>query len=183
MAGLRGERARQLPAVEQRHLRRQARPRSLLHGRPHRLHELGRADGHHQRRQPGQRPELRFTPSGQPVARFRIASTPRQFDKQSGEWRDGDTLFLTINVWRQAAENAAESGVVGGYPVTDVYVSLYDGSSHDVDSNEMAFKLTWMGCHSDNVRALGSRRILTQNRYPLLLKAQLVAGFFRGYEA
>ena len=54
-------------------------------------------------------PELRFTPSGQPVAKFRIASTPRFYDKAAGEWKDGDSLFLTVNVWRQAAENVAES--------------------------------------------------------------------------
>jgi len=54
-------------------------------------------------------PELRFTPSGQPVAKFRIASTPRFFDKPANEWKDGDSLFLTVNVWRQAAENVAES--------------------------------------------------------------------------
>jgi len=54
-------------------------------------------------------PELRFTPSGQPVARFRVASTPRFRDNASGEWKDGDSLFLTCNVWRQAAENVAES--------------------------------------------------------------------------
>ena len=54
-------------------------------------------------------PELRFTPAGQPVARFRIASTPRFRDQASGEWKDGDSLFLTCNVWRQAAENVAES--------------------------------------------------------------------------
>src|SRR6266700_2684577 len=54
-------------------------------------------------------PELRFTPAGQPVARFRVASTPRFLDKSTNEWRDGDSLFLTCNVWRQAAENAAES--------------------------------------------------------------------------
>ncbi len=54
-------------------------------------------------------PELRFTPAGQPVARFRVASTPRFRDNASGEWRDGDSLFLTCNVWRQAAENVAES--------------------------------------------------------------------------
>ena len=54
-------------------------------------------------------PELRFTPAGQPVARFRVASTPRFRDNQTGEWKDGDSLFLTCNVWRQAAENAAES--------------------------------------------------------------------------
>ena len=54
-------------------------------------------------------PELRFTPSGQPVAKFRVASTPRFRDNATGEWKDGDSLFLTCNVWRQAAENVAES--------------------------------------------------------------------------
>jgi single-strand DNA-binding protein len=54
-------------------------------------------------------PELRFTPAGQPVTRFRVASTPRFRDNSTGEWKDGDSLFLTCNVWRQAAENVAES--------------------------------------------------------------------------
>ena len=54
-------------------------------------------------------PELRFTPTGQAVAKFRIASTPRAFDKQANEWKDGDSLFLDCSVWRQAAENVAES--------------------------------------------------------------------------
>lgn len=54
-------------------------------------------------------PELRFTPSGQAVARFRIASTPRTRDAQSGEWKDGESLYLTCSVWRQYAENVAES--------------------------------------------------------------------------
>jgi single-strand DNA-binding protein len=54
-------------------------------------------------------PELRFTPSGQPVATFRVASTPRIRDNATGEWKDGDSLFLSCNVWRQAAENVAES--------------------------------------------------------------------------
>jgi len=54
-------------------------------------------------------PELRFTASGQPVATFRIASTPRFMDKATNEWKDGDSLFLSCNVWRQAAENVAES--------------------------------------------------------------------------
>jgi len=54
-------------------------------------------------------PELRFTPAGQAVARFRVASTPRFRDNSTGEWKDGDSLFLTCNVWRQAAENVAES--------------------------------------------------------------------------
>jgi len=54
-------------------------------------------------------PDLRFTPSGAAVANFRIASTPRTFDKQTNEWKDGETLFMTCAVWRQAAENVAES--------------------------------------------------------------------------
>ena len=54
-------------------------------------------------------PELRFTPSGAAVANFTVASTPRQFDRQTNEWKDQETLFLTCSVWRQAAENAAES--------------------------------------------------------------------------
>ncbi|MBU2698795.1 single-stranded DNA-binding protein [Pimelobacter sp. 30-1] len=54
-------------------------------------------------------PELRFTPSGAAVANFRIASTPRTFDRQTNEWKDGDALFLSCAVWRQYAENVAES--------------------------------------------------------------------------
>jgi single-strand DNA-binding protein len=54
-------------------------------------------------------PELRFTRSGAAVASFRVASTPRFFDRQSGEWKDGEALFLTCSVWRQAAENVAET--------------------------------------------------------------------------
>ncbi len=54
-------------------------------------------------------PELRFTPAGQPVASFRVASTPRYRDNATGEWKDGDTLFLTCVAWRQLAENIAES--------------------------------------------------------------------------
>jgi len=54
-------------------------------------------------------PELRFTPSGAAVANFRIASTPRTFDRQTNEWKDGEALFLACSVWREAAENVAES--------------------------------------------------------------------------
>src|SRR3982751_5839186 len=54
-------------------------------------------------------PELRFTPSGAAVAKFRIASTPRFMDRQSGEWKDGEPLFLACNIWRDAAEHVAES--------------------------------------------------------------------------
>jgi single-strand DNA-binding protein len=54
-------------------------------------------------------PELRFTPSGQAVASFTVASTPRTLDRQSNEWKDGDPLFLRCTVWRQAAENVAET--------------------------------------------------------------------------
>ena len=53
--------------------------------------------------------ELRFTPSGAPVANFRVASTPRTFNKTTNQWEDGEAMFLTCNVWRQAAENSAAS--------------------------------------------------------------------------
>ncbi len=54
-------------------------------------------------------PELRFTPSGAAVAKFRVASTPRYLDKATNEWKDGESLFLQCNIWRQAAENVAET--------------------------------------------------------------------------
>ena len=54
-------------------------------------------------------PELRFTPSGAAVAKFRVASTPRYLDRQTNEWKDGESLFLQCQIWRQAAENVAES--------------------------------------------------------------------------
>ena len=54
-------------------------------------------------------PELRFTPSGAAVANFTVASTPRQMERQTNEWKDGDPLFLRCSIWRQAAENVAES--------------------------------------------------------------------------
>ena len=54
-------------------------------------------------------PELRFTPAGAAVANFTVASTPRSFDRQSNEWKDGDTLFMRCSIWREAAENVAES--------------------------------------------------------------------------
>jgi single-strand DNA-binding protein len=66
-------------------------------------------------------PELKFTSSGAGVASFTVASTPRTFDRQSGEWKDGEALFLRCNVWRDPAENAAESltrgmRVIGSIP-------------------------------------------------------------------
>ena len=54
-------------------------------------------------------PELRFTPNGAAVANFTVASTPRTFDRQTNEWRDGDSMFINCSVWRQYAENVAES--------------------------------------------------------------------------
>lgn len=54
-------------------------------------------------------PELRFTPAGAAVANFRVASTPRRFNQQTNQWEDGEAMFLTCNVWRQAAENVAET--------------------------------------------------------------------------
>jgi single-strand DNA-binding protein len=63
-------------------------------------------------------PELRFTPAGAAVANFTVASTPRTLDKASGEWKDGEALFLRCNIWRQAAENVAESLTRGARVVT-----------------------------------------------------------------
>ena len=54
-------------------------------------------------------PELRFTPAGAAVCNFRVASTPRTYNKQTNQWEDGEAMFLTCNVWRQAAENASQS--------------------------------------------------------------------------
>jgi single-strand DNA-binding protein len=54
-------------------------------------------------------PELRFTQSGRAVANFTVASTPRYFDREAGEWKDGEAIFLRCNIWQQAAENVAES--------------------------------------------------------------------------
>ena len=59
-------------------------------------------------------PEMRFTPSGAAVASFTVASTPRTFDRQAGEWKDGETLFMRCSIWRDAAENVAGGGIVQG---------------------------------------------------------------------
>ncbi|MCA0155450.1 MULTISPECIES: single-stranded DNA-binding protein [Tsukamurella] len=79
-------------------------------------------------------PELRFTPSGAAVANFTVASTPRTFDRNSNEWKDGEALFLRCNIWREAAENVAESLTKG----TRVIVSgrLKQRSYDDRDGNK-----------------------------------------------
>ena len=79
-------------------------------------------------------PILRFTPSGAAVANFTIASTPRAFDKQSNEWKDGDTMFLNCSVWRQAAENVAESLTKGTRVI--VQGRLKSRSYDDRDGNK-----------------------------------------------
>ncbi len=68
-------------------------------------------------------PELRFTQSGAAVTSFTVASTPRKFDKNSGEWKDGEALFLRCNVWRQVAENVAESLTRGSRRIVGVWPS------------------------------------------------------------
>src|SRR4026209_2271607 len=86
-------------------------------------------------------PELRFTPSGAAVANFTVASTPRQFDRTSNEWKDGDTLFMRCSVWRDAAENVAESlqrgkrALVSGRPEQRAYEK--DGAKHTVVEMEV----------------------------------------------
>ena len=64
-------------------------------------------------------PELRFTPSGAAVANFTVASTPRTFDRQTEQWKDGDALFLRCSIWREAAENVAESLTKGARVIAD----------------------------------------------------------------
>ena len=81
-------------------------------------------------------PELRFTPSGAAVANFTVASTPRTFDRNSNEWKDGETLFLRCSIWREAAENVASSlkkgtrVIVDGVLVSRTYEK--DGQNHTV---------------------------------------------------
>jgi single-strand DNA-binding protein len=79
-------------------------------------------------------PELRFTPSGAAVANFTIASTPRTLDRQSNEWKDGETLFISCAVWRQVAENVAESLTRGSRVV--VHGRLKARSYDDRDGNK-----------------------------------------------
>ena len=79
-------------------------------------------------------PELRFTPSGDAVANFTIASTPRRFDRQANEWTDGDTMYLDASAWRGMAENVAETLVRGARVIVtgSLKVSYWD----DKDGNK-----------------------------------------------
>ena len=78
-------------------------------------------------------PELRFTPSGDAVANFTIASTPRTFDKRSNEWKDGETLFMRASVWREAAENVAESLTKGARVIASGFLK---SRSYDKDGDK-----------------------------------------------
>ncbi|MCR8576180.1 single-stranded DNA-binding protein [Streptomyces sp. Edi2] len=94
-------------------------------------------------------PELRFTPGGAAVANFRIASTPRRFNRQSNEWEDGEPLFLGVAVWRQQAENVAESITRGMRVIvvgrlTQRQYDANDGtrrSSYEIQADEVAASL------------------------------------------
>lgn len=100
-------------------------------------------------------PELRFTPTGQAVARFRIASTPRFYDKNTNEWKDGEGLFLTCNVWRQMAENVCESLIRGSrvivqgrlkqrsYEVTKGESQGQKRTVYEVEVDEVGPSLKW----------------------------------------
>jgi len=78
-------------------------------------------------------PELRFTPNGDAVANFTIASTPRTFDKRSNEWKDGETLFMRASVWREAAENVAESLTKGARVIASGFLK---SRSYDKDGDK-----------------------------------------------
>ncbi|GAB2681901.1 single-stranded DNA-binding protein [Kribbella swartbergensis] len=92
-------------------------------------------------------PELRFTPSGAAVANFTVASTPRTLDRQTNEWKDGETLFINCSVWRQVAENVAESLTRGSRVV--VHGRLKARSYDDRDGN----KRTVFECEVDEIGA------------------------------
>lgn len=82
----------------------------------------------------GADPEIRFTPSGAAVANFTVASTPRQFDRQSNEWKDGETLWMRCSVWREMAENVIESFTKGDRVI--VTGTLEQRSFEDRDGNQ-----------------------------------------------
>ncbi|MFI5993143.1 single-stranded DNA-binding protein [Streptomyces sp. NPDC051362] len=94
-------------------------------------------------------PELRFTPSGAAVTNFRMASTPRTFDKQANEWKDGEPLFLSVAVWRQQAEHVAESVKRGDRVIvvgrlTQRQYEANDGSkrsAYEIQADEVAVSL------------------------------------------
>lgn len=90
-------------------------------------------------------PELRFTPSGSAVANFTIASTPRTFDRQANEWKDGETLFLRASIWREAAENVAESLTKGTRVIA---TGLLKARSYDTKEGE---KRTVMELECDEI--------------------------------
>jgi single-strand DNA-binding protein len=79
-------------------------------------------------------PELRFTPAGAAVCNFTVASTPRLFDKNSNEWKDGDALFMRCNIWRDAAENVAESLTRGARVIVTGYLKQ---RSYEKDGNKV----------------------------------------------
>jgi len=87
-------------------------------------------------------PELRFTPNGVAVANFTVASTPRTFDRQSGEWRDGDALFLRCTAWRDAAEHVAESLTRGDRVVVQGRLRRTRISDHALCCEPLTFKLS-----------------------------------------
>lgn len=96
-------------------------------------------------------PELRFTPAGAAVAKFRVASTPRRFDKQTSAWTDGDPLFLGVSIWRQQAENVAESVAKGARVVvvgrlTQRSYEDREGvkrTVYEIEADEVAVSLTF----------------------------------------
>ena len=99
-------------------------------------------------------PELRFTPAGAAVANFRVASTPRRYNSQTNQWEDGEAMFLTCNVWRQAAENVAKVevlekaaemthlfSVTGGDPAINGEYVFMDVSPEDMSQDSAIFQI------------------------------------------
>jgi single-strand DNA-binding protein len=110
-------------------------------------------------------PQLRFTATGTAVASFTLASTARQYDKQTGTWRDGDTLFVRVNAWRAMADNAADSLAKGTRVVVTGRLrqttwTAADGtprSGLEIDSGDIGVSLRWATAHS--TRATRSSRV------------------------
>lgn len=118
-------------------------------------------------------PELRFTPGGDAVANFTVASTPRVFDRQSGQWRDGEALFMRCSIWRQPAENVAESLIKGARVVVQGRLvqrsfTTRDGDKRTVielEADEVAPSLRYATARVAKVGRQQGTGVSADNRY------------------